>query len=218
VPSKLVTLGGLHRSCPTRPFESGLVAEDRSAGGVRDQTRPEPTPNAHGVAHETVRELARQGSTGRGTKTTKCLVRHTTVGRGTTRREGPVEVEGLVLDLPRALRALTNDAVVTGVGPHPPGQPGSRRHQVWASLFSPAVPPACHKQRTRAVSSGQPRSLPEGRSAGRTSLTCAAGGGRNCMACKGSGVQRTFDTDPQSQGTGTPKCRARTGRRHRLAS
>jgi hypothetical protein len=25
------------------------------------------------------------------------------------------------------------------------------------------------------------------------------------MACKGSGVQRTFDSGPQSQGTGTPK-------------
>ena len=40
------------------------------------------------------------------------------------------------------------------------------------SSFSPAVPPTCHKQRSRAVHSGQSRSLPEGRSAGHTLLTC----------------------------------------------
>jgi hypothetical protein len=35
-----------------------------------------------------------------------------------------------------------------------------------ASSFSPAVPPACHKQRSRAVCSGQSRSLEAGRCAG----------------------------------------------------
>ena len=47
----------------------------------------------------------------------------------------------------------------------------SRRRQVRASSFSPAVPPACHKQRSPAVSSGQSRSLRGGRWAGRASLT-----------------------------------------------
>jgi hypothetical protein len=87
----------------------------------------------------------------------------------------------------------------------PYGRAGSRRARCGAVLFSPAVPPACHKQRSPAVSSGRSRSLEGGRGTGRRSLTCGGGGVRNCMACKGSGVQRTFDSGPQSQGTGTPK-------------
>jgi hypothetical protein len=71
----------------------------------------------------------------------------------------------------------------------PSTRAGNRYLQVRASSFSPAVPPACHKQRSRAVCSGQSRSLRGGRWAGRTSLTWDGGGGRNCMACKGSGVQ-----------------------------
>jgi hypothetical protein len=62
----------------------------------------------------------------------------------------------------------------------------SRRRQVRASSLSPAVPLAGHKERARAVSSGQSRSLRGGRWAGRPSLTWDRGGGRNCMACKGS--------------------------------
>jgi hypothetical protein len=65
----------------------------------------------------------------------------------------------------------------------------SPRRQCGALLFSPAVPPTCQKQRSPTVSSGQSRSLRGGRWAGRTSLTWGGGGGRNCMACKGSGVQ-----------------------------
>jgi hypothetical protein len=42
----------------------------------------------------------------------------------------------------------------------------SRSSHVRAPSFSPAVPPTCHKQRSRAVSSGQPRSLEAGRLAG----------------------------------------------------
>jgi hypothetical protein len=71
----------------------------------------------------------------------------------------------------------------------PFGRAGSRRRQVGAPSFSPAVPLACHKQRSPAVRSGQSRSLAEDGWAGRTSLTWGGGGGRNCMACKGSGVQ-----------------------------
>jgi hypothetical protein len=91
------------------------------------------------------------------------------------------------LDLPRALWALAHEAVVTKDRPHPLAE----REAVatgGASPFSPAVPPACHKQRSPAVSSGQPRSLTEGLCAWQASLTWGGGGGRNCMACKGSPV------------------------------
>ena len=64
---------------------------------------------------------------------------------------------------------------------------GSRRCQVEVSLFAPAVPPT-HKQRARAVSSGQSRSLEEDRWTGRRALTWGGGGGRNCITCKGSGA------------------------------
>src|SRR4029453_947489 len=47
----------------------------------------------------------------------------------------------------------------------------------------------CHKQRSPAVSSGQSRSVQKGRRTGPGALTWGGGGGRNCMACKGSGVQ-----------------------------
>jgi hypothetical protein len=40
---------GLHRPCRARPADRSLVAEDRSAGGVRARTEPEP-PDAHEVA------------------------------------------------------------------------------------------------------------------------------------------------------------------------
>jgi hypothetical protein len=32
----------LHRPCRARPADRSLVAKDRSAGGVRDRTGPEP--------------------------------------------------------------------------------------------------------------------------------------------------------------------------------
>jgi hypothetical protein len=87
--------------------------------------------------------------------------------------------------LSRALRALAREAVVTKDGPHPTGElepswPGG------SLVVLTAVPPTCHKQRSPAVCSGQSRSLGEGGLAGRTPLTWGGGGGRNCMACKGS--------------------------------
>jgi hypothetical protein len=76
--------------------------------------------------------------------------------------------------------------VVTEDGPRPLRELGSVYLQVRASSFAPAVPPACHKQRSRAVCSGQSRSLETTVALGSGSLTWGGGGGRNCMACKGS--------------------------------
>jgi hypothetical protein len=98
--------------------------------------------------------------------------------------------------LSRALQALIHEAVVTEDGPHPRAELGSRRLQVPASSFSPAVPPACHKQRAPAVSSGQSRSIQGGRWAGRRPATWGGGGARNCMACKGSGSRRSDSQAP----------------------
>ncbi len=88
-------------------------------------------------------------------------------------------------------------AAATPPGSCPPGggyrgraspstRAGNRYLRVRASSFSPAVPPACHKQRSRAVCSGQSRSLETTVALGSGSLTWGGGGGRNCMACKGS--------------------------------
>jgi hypothetical protein len=41
-PDKDEVCPGLHRPCRTRPADRSLVAEDRSAGGVRDRTGPAP--------------------------------------------------------------------------------------------------------------------------------------------------------------------------------
>jgi hypothetical protein len=45
--------GSIGLAVPGRPIRS-LVAEDRSAGGVRDQTGPDP--DAHELAHRTGRD------------------------------------------------------------------------------------------------------------------------------------------------------------------
>jgi hypothetical protein len=69
-------------------------------------------------------------------------------------------------------------------GPHPQAKleppPGT------SIVVVPAVPPACHKQRSPAVSSRQPRSLRGRRWTGRTSLTWGSAGARNYMTCKRS--------------------------------
>jgi hypothetical protein len=95
--------------------------------------------------------------------------------------DGDAEVE-----LPRLPRSLANEASGHRGRAAPSGRAGDHRRQMRASSFSPAVPLACHKQQARAVSSGKSRSLRGARWAGRTSLTWGGGGGRNCMACKGS--------------------------------
>jgi hypothetical protein len=91
----------------------------------------------------------------------------------------------MLRNLPRALRALPRSRGHRGQTSPSGRVEGRRRHERAASL-SPAVPPACHKQRSRAVSSGQSRSLGEGPLAGHAALTWPALAPRNCMACKGS--------------------------------
>ena len=86
----------------------------------------------------------------------------------------------------------------------PSTRAGSHRRQVGASSFSPAVPPACHKQRARAVCIGHSRSVRGGRWAGRTTLTWGGGGGRNCIACKGQGFKSLTSTTTASQGADRP--------------
>ena len=120
---------GQYRPCRARPADRSLVAEDRSAAGVRDPTGPEELPRR-------IRGLP-------------------------TRRWSP----------------RTGLTLWTSWEPLPP-------RARWS--FSSAVPPACHKQRSPAVSSGQSRSLHAGRWAGRTCLTWGGGGGRNCMVRKRS--------------------------------
>ena len=46
---------GQYRPCRARPADRSLVAEDRSAAGVRDHTGPEELPRVlRALAHETV--------------------------------------------------------------------------------------------------------------------------------------------------------------------
>jgi hypothetical protein len=68
-----VGLGGLVTARPDarvdidlavpRPADRSQVAEDRSAGGIRDQTGPEP-PDAHEIAHGTHRDTPGRTGTG----------------------------------------------------------------------------------------------------------------------------------------------------------
>ena len=100
----------------------------------------------------------------------------------------PGNARGVLVVVPPAaapLRGLPRRQAVAQNGPHPTLEL-SRGPQCEPSSFSPAVLPACHKQRSPAVSSGQSRSLRGGHWAGRTCLTWGRRGGRNCMACKGS--------------------------------
>jgi hypothetical protein len=114
--------------------------------------------------------------------------------------------------LPRALRTLAHEAVVAGDGPHPLGQLGAVTVRCGASSFSSAVPPACHKQRSPAVSSGQSRSLREARWAGLNGSDLGWGRTRNCMACKGSDRSALGLTLPLTMAS-MPRARARATRR-----
>jgi hypothetical protein len=118
--------------------------------------RRDRTPDAHGVAHETIREHARQGSKRRETKTTKRLITQATENLRLRDEMALGRAEGLVSGLPRTPSGLANDAVVAGDGPHPPDELGAVDREVQASSFSPAVPPACHKERS-PDSLGQPQ-------------------------------------------------------------
>jgi hypothetical protein len=65
----------------------------------------------------------------------------------------------------------------------PSGRGESRRREVRALSFLPAVPPACHKQRYPADSHGHSN---EAVGLGAPPLTWGGGAGRNCVACKRS--------------------------------
>jgi hypothetical protein len=65
-----------------------------------------------------------------------------------------------------------------------------------ASPFPPAVPPACHKQRTEPVSSGQPRSLRERHCAGRWPLTCLSAGRDTTWHARAHGLDRPCRARP----------------------
>jgi hypothetical protein len=64
--------------------------------------------------------------------------------------------------LPRALWALAHNPVVTADRSYPLDELAAVAVRVEASSFSPAMPPTCHKERARAVTSGQSRSVREG--------------------------------------------------------
>src|SRR5215204_600063 len=61
-PSRVVLSAGI-AAYHARPADQFLVAEDRSAGGVRDSTGPGPA--AHEIAHETRRDTPGRTGTGR---------------------------------------------------------------------------------------------------------------------------------------------------------
>jgi hypothetical protein len=61
IPTEVATIigaFGANRPCDTRLADLALVAEDRSAAGVRDRTGPDGTgtPDAHEIAHGTGRD------------------------------------------------------------------------------------------------------------------------------------------------------------------
>jgi hypothetical protein len=96
-----------------------------------------------------------------------------------------------------------HEAVDHRDGPHPLGELEPSR-QVRTSSFSPSVPPACHKQRSRGVCSENARSLREDCWTGRRPFTCGGGAARNCIACRRS-------TDPsQPLLRSAPACRSAT--------
>jgi hypothetical protein len=94
--------------------------------------------------------------------------------------------------LPRALRTLAHEAVVTEDEPHPRAGWGA----IAARCEHRRSRLPCH---SRAISSGHQRYPADthGHSKaavglGANSLTCGGGGARNCMACKGSTLGSTL--------------------------
>jgi hypothetical protein len=174
-----------HRT-PAGYLLAGPIVEAVEWPGLQPLHSTPPWPDANRLAHETIHEQTRQDSTGRDRETGKLLLRHTTAD---SRLRGEKD--------PQRLRAWTRPAASPsgscqrcsghrGTGLTLRGELGSRRCQVEVSVFSPAVPPACHQQRSRAVCSGQSGSLQTTVALGAGSLTGGGGGGRNCMACKRS--------------------------------
>jgi hypothetical protein len=81
----------------------------------------------------------------------------------------------LPTQLPRALRALARVAVSHRGRASLSGRARNPRRHVRTIVILAGVPPTCHKQRSPAVSSGQSRSLRDGRCAGRWPLTWTVG-------------------------------------------
>jgi hypothetical protein len=156
---------------PGRSAERHLPRDGAEPAGTRRvHTRP-AARGASGISgHDGLRETAGERQ-------------DVAVNRQHAGRRGGVRVS------PPAAASPPGSCPRVGASPRT-GLPLSRARAItirWgASSFSPAVPPACHKQRSPAVSSGQSRSLEDGRWTGRRSLTCGGDGGRTCMACKGS--------------------------------
>jgi hypothetical protein len=110
-------------------------------------TRRDRTPQAHGDAHESIHQLATQGSTCRHREDSEARDKARHRGRATTQREGRGEVEGLV---------ARSAASPSGSCPRwsgrwgrasPCGRAGSRHRQAVPLSCSRATPPLCYIKR-----------------------------------------------------------------------
>jgi hypothetical protein len=145
-----------------RPIRS-LVTEDRSAEGAHDLTARTSMLTTCSRDRVTQAGTVRDSYQWEGAKTGldgPVMETRWTPRNGTQMTHNP---EWKPAAAPPS--RLAHEAVVTEDGPHPAAEL-EPCGQVRAPSFSPAVPPACHKQRSRAVCSGQSRSLEAGRWAG----------------------------------------------------
>jgi hypothetical protein len=102
-------------------------------------------------------------------------------------REGVQWSSSLPNQLPRAHPGSCPRGAAYRGRASPCGRAGSHRRQVGAGLFSLTVPPACHKQRSPAVSSGQSRSLEGGRWSGCPLLTWGGEEAETAWHARGQG-------------------------------
>jgi hypothetical protein len=119
---------------------------------------PGPNPDAHQLVNNTICEAAIRVGMGRHEWTATLLLRRATAE---LRLRGDTGLDSVPARCPTCRQPyglLPTSRWVTKDGPHL-GRAGRHRRHARASSFSPAVPPTCHKERTRAVSSGQSRSL-----------------------------------------------------------
>jgi hypothetical protein len=171
----------LYRPCRARPADRSLAAEDRSAGGVRDRAGPEPAGTRWVHAEPAGRGVQRARAVTSGGEEPQ--VKPPAQPRPATPSGGGPEFE-----TPHPVAASPPGSCPRGGGSPRTGltlqASWSRHRQDEHRCSCPAVPPACHKQRSPAVSSGQPRSLREDRCAAHRPLTCGGKAARHCMACK----------------------------------
>jgi hypothetical protein len=159
---------GYDRSCRARPADRSLVAEDRSAGGVRDQTGPGTLSPRWVRSRGVNRGQQRAGVVTE--RSSESQVAGPMASRPRAGETGDVEFESLH-PAAESPEGSAHGAVVTEDGPHPLGERGAVAARRQRRRWSPAAPPACHTERSRAVSSGQPRSLRRGNQAGCAPLT-----------------------------------------------